>query len=70
MADIVTVTKLGGLYGGTDEDTQIQISSDNIISVVNDPDEDNLENSIITRIDDSKIFAKETAVDINKIVNS
>ena len=70
MAHIVTVTKPGGLYGGPDEDTQIHINADNIISVVDDPDEDNLGNSIITMSDDSKIFAKETAEEVKQIVNS
>ncbi len=68
MEALITVTIPGGTYYGPDEDSQMKINPKNIISVIDEIDEDNLSKSIITMSDGSKIFAKETSKEIEGMI--
>jgi TRAP-type uncharacterized transport system substrate-binding protein len=69
MAHIITVTIPGGMYNGPDEDTPMDINADNIETIEDDTDEDNLNNSIITMKGGKIILAKETREQVQNIVN-
>jgi hypothetical protein len=69
MAHMITITIAGGSLQGPLNDTKISLNADNISSISENDDPDDVGKSVITMTDKKRHHVQETREELNKLIN-